>query len=70
MGELLSRAHLLELVWGGDQRRCVDAYGYSVSRLRRKLELDGRHVLRLRSVYQSGYRMEVCSISTVEQAAN
>ncbi|HBN59784.1 MAG TPA: DNA-binding response regulator, partial [Halomonas sp.] len=41
-----------------------------VSRLRRKLELDGRHGLRLRSVYQSGYRMEVCSISTVEQAAN
>jgi DNA-binding response OmpR family regulator len=70
VGELLSRAHLLELVWGikGDvSTRTVDTH---VSRLRRKLELDGRHGLRLRSVYQSGYRMEVCSISTVEQAAN
>ncbi|MCD2088135.1 helix-turn-helix domain-containing protein [Halomonas meridiana] len=69
MGELLSRAHLLKLVWGikGDVSTRTDTH---VSRLRRKLELDGRHGLRLRSVYQSGYRMEVCSISTVEQAAN
>jgi DNA-binding response OmpR family regulator len=67
VGELLSRAHLLELVWGikGDvSTRTVDTH---VSRLRRKLELDGRHGLRLRSVYQSGYRMEVCSTSAVEQ---
>ena len=42
VGELLSRAHLLELVWGikGDvSTRTVDTH---VSRLRRKLELDGR----------------------------
>ncbi|MFG6666195.1 response regulator transcription factor [Halomonas sp. HNIBRBA4712] len=61
VGELLTRAHLLELVWGikGDlSTRTVDTH---ISRLRRKLELDGRHGLRLKSVYQSGYRLETCS---------
>lgn len=69
IGELITRAHLLELVWGikGDvSTRTVDTH---VSRLRRKLELDGRHGLRLRSVYQSGYRMETCKVVTLEQAA-
>ncbi|WP_083001615.1 response regulator transcription factor [Halomonas sp. GT] len=63
VGELLTRAHLLELVWGikgSISTRTVDTH---VSRLRRKLELDGRHGLRLRSVYQSGYRMETSSTS-------
>lgn len=57
-GQLLSRAFLMELVWGvsGDvQTRTLDTH---VSRLRRKLGLDGRHGLRLRSVYQYGYRLE------------
>lgn len=61
IGELLTRAHLLELVWGIKgcvSTRTVDTH---VSRLRRKLALDGRHGLRLRSVYQSGYRMEMAS---------
>lgn len=69
IGELITRAHLLELVWGikGDvSTRTVDTH---VSRLRRKLELDGRHGLRLRSVYQSGYRMETCQTSHLEQVA-
>lgn len=70
IGELITRAHLLELVWGikGDvSTRTVDTH---VSRLRRKLELDGRHGLRLRSVYQSGYRMETCQTINVKQVAN
>jgi len=70
VGELLSRAHLLELVWGikGDvSTRTVDTH---VSRLRRKLELDGRHGLRLRSIYQSGYRLETCQMTPVEKVAN
>ncbi|WP_459874457.1 response regulator transcription factor [Halomonas shantousis] len=57
-GELLARAHLLEVIWGikGDvSTRTVDTH---ISRLRRKLELDGRHGLRLRSIYQHGYRLE------------
>ncbi|WP_374708160.1 response regulator transcription factor [Salinicola avicenniae] len=58
-GELLSRAHLLEVVWGhkGDlSTRTVDTH---VSRLRRKLELDGRRGIRLQSIYQHGYRLDV-----------
>ena len=57
-GELFSRHQLLEMIWGirGDlTTRTVDTH---VSRLRRKLELDGRHGWRLRSVYQQGYRLE------------
>lgn len=69
IGELITRAHLLELIWGikGDvSTRTVDTH---VSRLRRKLELDGRHGLKLRSVYQSGYRMETCQVTNGEQIA-
>ncbi|WP_366925172.1 response regulator transcription factor [Halomonas sp.] len=57
-GELFSRHQLLEMIWGirGDlTTRTVDTH---VSRLRRKLEFDGRHGWRLRSVYQHGYRLE------------
>ncbi|WP_373190936.1 response regulator transcription factor [Halomonas sp.] len=60
-GQLLSRQFLLELVWGlpGDvQSRTLDTH---ISRLRRKLGLDGKRGLRLCSVYQFGYRLEeVC----------
>ncbi|MDW5377659.1 response regulator transcription factor [Halomonas sp. HP20-15] len=58
LGQLFSRGHLLELIWGISAdvtTRTVDTH---VSRLRQKLELDGRHGLRLRSVYQHGYRLE------------
>ena len=57
-GDLFSRQELLQMIWGirGDvTTRTVDTH---VSRLRRKLELDGRHGWRLRSVYQHGYRLE------------
>ncbi|WFE72849.1 response regulator transcription factor [Halomonas sp. M1] len=67
VGELLTRAHLLELIWGikgSVSTRTVDTH---VSRLRRKLELDGRHGLRLRSIYQSGYRMEISSPAISDQ---
>lgn len=67
VGELLTRAHLLELIWGikgSVSTRTVDTH---VSRLRRKLELDGRHGLRLRSIYQSGYRMEISPPSISDQ---
>lgn len=58
-GELLSRAHLLEVVWGhkGDlTTRTVDTH---VSRLRRKLQLDGSHGVKLQSIYQHGYRLDI-----------
>lgn len=58
-GRLLSRAHILESVWGrpGDlTTRTVDTH---VSRLRGKLGLGGELGWRLVSVYQLGYRLEV-----------
>ncbi|WP_024953402.1 response regulator transcription factor [Cobetia crustatorum] len=61
IGELFSRAYLLEMIWGinGDiSTRTVDTH---ISRLRRKLGFDGSHGLKLRSVYQHGYRLEFCS---------
>jgi two-component system response regulator RegX3 len=57
-GELVSRTHIYEHVWGRRedvQTRTVDTH---VSRLRGALELDGRHGWRLASVYQLGYRLE------------
>jgi two-component system, OmpR family, response regulator RegX3 len=57
-GELVSRAHIYEQVWGrreAPHTRTVDTH---VSRLRGALELDGRHGWRLASVYQLGYRLE------------
>lgn len=57
-GELVSRAHLYEVVWGRLEQldtRTVDTH---VSRLRNALQLDGRHGLRLSAVYQHGYRLE------------
>lgn len=55
---LVSRGHLYEQVWGRALEggtRTVDTH---VSRLRRALELDGRHGWRLHSIYQHGYRLE------------
>lgn len=69
VGELFSRAYLLEMVWGinGDiSTRTVDTH---ISRLRRKLELDGRRGLRLKSVYQHGYRLETCTPSALSAAS-
>lgn len=63
-GELVSRAHLYELVWGRREQldtRTVDTH---VSRLRNALQLDGRHGLRLSAVYQHGYRLEAVARAT------
>lgn len=58
MGKLLSREFLLDKVWGISAEvdaRTVDTH---VSRLRRKLGLDGRRGWKLVSVYGFGYRFE------------
>lgn len=58
-GVLLSREHLLNRVWGKTvdvTTRTVDTH---VSRLRRKLRLDGQGPLRLTPVYGQGYRLDV-----------
>jgi DNA-binding response OmpR family regulator len=57
-GELLSRARIYEEVWGHREAletRTVDTH---MSRVRSALQLDGRHGLRLTSIYQHGYRLE------------
>ena len=68
VGELYSRAYLLEMIWGvnGDiSTRTVDPH---VSRLRRKLGLNGSRGLRLKSVYQYGYRLESCATAPVKSS--
>ncbi|WP_297573703.1 response regulator transcription factor [uncultured Deefgea sp.] len=57
-GKLFSRMTLLEQIWGLHveiDTRTVDTH---ISRLRRKLMLDGKHQWQLTSVYGYGYRLE------------
>ncbi len=57
-GRVVSRETLLESIWnirGDVATRTVDTH---VSRLRKKLGLDGEHGWRLNAVYQHGYRLE------------
>lgn len=54
---LVSRVHLLNEVWNTSadlDTRTIDAH---ISRLRKKLELDGRHGWIIESVYRYGYRL-------------
>ena len=58
LGRVISRGHLLEMVWGTSSQintRTVDTH---VSRLRNKLELDEQDDWKLTSVYRHGYRLE------------
>jgi DNA-binding response OmpR family regulator len=58
LGRVISRGHLLEMVWGTSSKintRTVDTH---VSRLRNKLELDDQPDWKLTSVYRHGYRLE------------
>ncbi|HZZ92368.1 MAG TPA: response regulator transcription factor [Usitatibacter sp.] len=55
---VVSRAQLYDELWhhkGGLDTRTLDTH---ICRLRQILELDGRHGVRLASVYQTGYRLE------------
>ncbi len=57
-GRIVSRDSLLENVWNLSatvSTRTVDTH---VSRLRKKLELNGEHGWRLSAIYQHGYRLE------------
>jgi DNA-binding response OmpR family regulator len=58
IGQLVSRGHILESVWGRSadlNTRTVDTH---VSRLRSKLGLTPEHGWRLAAIYQHGYRLE------------
>lgn len=64
-GKMLSRGHLLEAVWGIENKavstRTVDTH---VSRLRKKLELCEQRGWVLSSIYQHGYRLEKVAADT------
>jgi len=56
-GRLVSRKNLLETIWvrrSDINTRTVDTH---ISRLRKKLQLDGSHGWKLISVYHQGYKM-------------
>ncbi len=58
MGRVISRGHLLEMVWGTSAQvntRTIDTH---VSRLRSKLNIDNEPNWKLTSVYRHGYRLE------------
>lgn len=58
VGRVLSRAHILESVWGRNpdiNTRTVDTH---VSRIRSKLKLNEEPGWKLSSIYQHGYRLE------------
>lgn len=58
LGRVISRGHLLEMVWGTSSKlntRTVDTH---ISRLRSKLDIDNYANWQLTSVYRHGYRLE------------
>ena len=58
-GKMISRGHILEAIWGIDNKsvstRTVDTH---VSRLRKKLNLSEENGWKLSAIYQHGYRLE------------
>ncbi len=58
-GKMMSRGHMLESIWGIENKsvstRTVDTH---VSRLRKKLKLCEENGWKLSAIYQHGYRME------------
>lgn len=58
LGSLLSRTHLIQVVWSSSpdiDTRTIDVH---ISHLRKKLELNPENGWRLASVYHQGYRLE------------
>lgn len=59
VGKMISRNHMLESIWGIENKsvstRTVDTH---VSRLRKKLKLSEQNGWRLSAIYQHGYRLE------------
>lgn len=63
IGRVLSRAHILESVWGRNpdiNTRTVDTH---VSRIRSKLALASNSGWKLSSIYQHGYRLEKLTLN-------
>jgi DNA-binding response OmpR family regulator len=65
-GRLVSRGHLLDIVWrrrASAESRTLDSH---VSRVRRNLLLDRRRGFELVAVYGSGYRLDRCPGAALE----
>lgn len=58
MGKVVSRAELLERIWGQPDTRYSRTIDTHISRLRKKLALQPDNGWRLTSIYQSGYRLD------------
>ena len=68
IGKVLSRAHILESVWGRNpdiNTRTVDTH---VSRIRTKLSLAPEMGWKLSSIYQHGYRLERLNVTSEVEA--
>lgn len=57
-GQVVSRQHLLEAVWGLKAKAATRTLDTHMSRLRGKLQLGGEHGWRIVSVHQFGYRLQ------------
>jgi DNA-binding response OmpR family regulator len=57
-GELLSRAHILEAVWGRKADVTTRTVDIHISRLRKKLNFSDVTGWRLNAIYHHGYRLE------------
>jgi len=58
LGENVGRAELASSVWKRPMEFCVHSIEQYVHRIRKKLSLDGRHNVRIKTVYNGGYRIE------------
>lgn len=64
IGQLVSRGHILEAVWGRNASVTTRTVDIHMSRLRRKLGLGSASGWRLSAIYNHGYRLEPPSSSS------
>jgi len=62
VGRLLSRAHLLDAVWGKSSELSSRTLDTHISKLRNKLDLPSENSWKLSAVYNHGYRLERTSV--------
>jgi len=58
VGRILSRAHILDSVWGRNPEINTRTVDIHISRLRKKLELSAENGWKLSGIYNHGYRLE------------
>jgi len=61
LGQIVSRAEVLKNVWGSNPELNTRTVDIHISRLRKKLELNGDSGWRLTGIYNHGYRLETMS---------